>query len=254
MLAHYDDPSFSYSNYWQNRSYEHAAEIIAISRLLDKHHFKTATDIGGGFGRLTSVLAGYSTTATLLEPSAKLRSQAKKYLGNQKNIRIVPGTAEHTRLPSQSQELLLSVRVFHHIPDLRPVFIEARRILKPEGLFLFEFANSSHFKSRLKSLITGTPILLTPVERRSSANIRRQTIFFVNHHPHTILKLLRQNSFIPLQVLSVSNFRSPLLKKILPFKLLLILEKISQPLLAKSYFGPSIFILAKYQPSPSSPV
>lgn len=254
MTAHYDDPAYSYAGYWQNRGYEHSAEIIAIRRLLTSCHFPALVDIGGGFGRLIPTLARYGSHLTLLEPSAKLRSQARKYLADLPRITVVSGTAEHTRLPAQSQNLAVIIRVFHHLPNLNPVFVELNRIIAPSGFVLFEFANSLHIKSQIKSLLTGTPILLTPLERRSPANIRRGTIDFVNHHPHTILKLLHQAGFTPIKILSVSNFRSPALKKTLPLKLLLILEEICQPLLSRLYFGPSIFILAQKNPSPSPSV
>lgn len=248
MSAHYDDPAYSYTQYWVNRDYEHAAENIAIKTLLENIHVSSAVDIGGGYGRLTGILSRYANHAILLEPSAKLRSQAKKYLSNYPKVSIISGTAEHTSLDPQSQNLVMMVRVFHHIPDLNPVFSELSRIIKPSGYLLFEFANSLNFKSRIRSLLTGSPILLTPLERRSQANIRKGTISFVNHHPSTVFKIMSQHGFSVYQTLSVSNFRSPLVKQILPFRLLLILEKICQPLLAKLYFGPSIFVLARYNP------
>jgi hypothetical protein len=31
----YDDPTYNYEHYWQGREYEHAAEEMAIKRVLD---------------------------------------------------------------------------------------------------------------------------------------------------------------------------------------------------------------------------
>ncbi len=52
----YDDPSYNYQDYWQGREYEHAAEELAIKRLLRGKKFKHAVDVGGGYGRLSKFL------------------------------------------------------------------------------------------------------------------------------------------------------------------------------------------------------
>ena len=44
----YDKGDYNYLRYWDGRDYEHAAEEMAIFRLLHGKHFKTAVDIGGG--------------------------------------------------------------------------------------------------------------------------------------------------------------------------------------------------------------
>jgi hypothetical protein len=48
----YNDPNHNYLRYWDGRDYEHAAEQIAIRRLIGTKHFRHAADIGGGYGRL----------------------------------------------------------------------------------------------------------------------------------------------------------------------------------------------------------
>jgi SAM-dependent methyltransferase len=130
----------------------------------------------------------------------------------------------------------------HHVTNADQVFSEMSRILKPKGLLIFEFANSSSFKSTLLANLTGKRILLTPMERRSAANIRNKTIPFVNHHPEMILKTLKKYNFIVEDMLSVSNFRLGFLKRIVPEHILLWVEDKLQRPLAKFYFGPSIFL------------
>jgi hypothetical protein len=56
----YNDPHHNYRKYWEGREYEHAAEEIAIQRLLRGKHFRNAVDVGGGFGRLCLLLENYS--------------------------------------------------------------------------------------------------------------------------------------------------------------------------------------------------
>lgn len=239
MGAFYDDPDFSYTQYWQGREYEDQSEVLAIRKLLTGQHFLRAVDIGGGFGRLTKIVKEFCDDVLLLEPSAKMRSLAKK------DFKTQAGTMEKTKLEDQSQDLVTSFRVLHHVPDLAPAFAEVHRILKPGGVFLFEFANSTNFKARLQSLISGQPILLTPIERRSQNNIRNASISFVNHHPETVIKILKLNSLEPINILSVSNLRLPILKRIMTPKSLVTLETKLQQVLSKFYFGPSIFVLAR---------
>ncbi|MEK7090898.1 MAG: class I SAM-dependent methyltransferase [Patescibacteria group bacterium] len=236
---YYNDPEFSYLNYWQGREYEHAAEDIAIRRLLKKRHFSSGIDIGGGYGRLAPTFLKFIDQLTLVEPSSKQRKLAPK------NVKTITGTSDSTSLPDSSSDFVSIVRVLHHLPDPQPTLKEIHRLLKPDGLLLLEFANSLNIKSRIVSFFSGQPISSLPLERRRASNIRRGSIPFVNHHPQSVLKALSLCHFVPLKTLSVSNFRSPFLKKILPLQILLILESISQRLFANSYFGPSIFILAR---------
>ena len=246
MAAHYDDKEFSYREYWQGRNYEHDSEILAIKKLLGRLHFQSAADIGGGYGRLIPLLAGFADKLTLVEPSARQLKIAENLLPSYSSgLVLKQGTATVSSLPDNSQDLVMLVRVMHHLPEPESSFQEIHRILKPGGLLILEFANSYHFKARVHSLLTGRPILLTPVERRSKINIHRRTIPFVNHAPATVQKLLTRSGFEIKKTLSVSNFRIPWLKKTLPHWLLLSLEKITQEFLAKGYFGPSIFILAQ---------
>jgi len=244
MVAHYDDPTFSYDRYWMGRDYEHGAEVLAISRLLKNQHFSQSADIGGGYGRLTAFLMPFSQKAILIEPSLKQRQLAKNYLKGLSNIAIQAGSTQHTGLPDTSVDLVVVVRVMHHLPDPISSLSEINRILKPGGTLILEFANSLNFKSRIKSFFLGQPILPTPLDRRSNASIRHHSIAFVNHHPDTVFKLLNKTGFLIDNYLSVSNLRSPLLKKYLPQKMLLAVEKFFQTSLAHFFFGPSIFVLA----------
>ncbi len=242
MPSHYDDTAFSYPDYWKGRDYEHQSEINAIRSLLGHRRFTALADIGGGYGRLAPTLWSYSRKILLIEPSAKQRAFAKKY--SPVKISVVSGRADQTHQPDQSLDLVLLIRVLHHLPIPLDSFKEIHRILKPRGVFLFEFANSLNFKSRLISFLSGHPILPIPIDRRSLFNIRRKTIPFVNHHPITLLKTLDQSGFRPIKYYSASNFRFSFIKNIFPITFLISLENRLNPLLAKLFFGPSIFVYA----------
>jgi ubiquinone/menaquinone biosynthesis C-methylase UbiE len=243
--AFYNDDQFSYLTYWQSRKYEHESELFALKKLLGKQHFPSSTDLGGGYGRLSVFLSSISDHVNLIEPSSKQRQLAKSYLKSYPNVAILPGSDLQTELPSDSQDLVILVRVIHHLSDTSQVFAEINRILKPEGTAVIEFANSLNFKSKLRSMFMNQIISKSPIDLRSAQNQNQHTILFSNHHPETILKSLHAHNLLPQSQLSVSNFRSPLLKKIIPLPILLFLEKIAQTLLSSLYYGPSIFVLVK---------
>lgn len=244
----YNDQRFSYRDYWQPRAYENSSEIFAINHWLSGKHFSTLVDLGGGYGRLIPQFLTIADHIILIEPSSKQRRLAKSYLPKDTRISILPGSDHASGLPSQSVDLVLLIRVIHHLSNTSALMTELNRILKPEGLVILEFANSLNFKSRIRSWLMGFPISKYPIDLRSPQNQNPQTIPFLNHHPQTILKSLRLCGFEPLELLSVSNFRSPILKKVIPLSLLLFLEKIAQPLFSSLYFGPSIFVLARKEP------
>ncbi len=55
-----DDPGYDYRSYWPGREYEHAAEELAVGRLLGRRRFARGVDVGGGYGRLSMVLTRYA--------------------------------------------------------------------------------------------------------------------------------------------------------------------------------------------------
>lgn len=237
-MYYYDDPNFSYPAFWEMREYEHEAELLAIQRLLGERRFATAVDVGGGFGRLSQCLLRYARKVIVIEPSETQRALLASFSPETLNKE---GSAAHSGLPAKSVDLVVMVRVAHHLSDLHDAIGEAYTILKPGGYFLLEFANSTHFKSRVLHYMTLRTIPVEPLH----VNADEKEIPFVNHHPAFVKKLLRREGFIILQELSVSNFRSPLIKKLFSVPTLLRWEESVQKLLAFMHFGPSVFILAK---------
>lgn len=241
----YDDPKYNYQNYWTGREYEHAAEELAIKRLLKGQHFAHAVDVGGGYGRLSKYLTNFADKVTLAEPSQQQLDIAKIYLKDTPEVERKLLQAADLKMNDNNADLVLVVRVLHHLPDPEPELKEIARILKPGGIFILEFANDAHFLNRLRYGVRGKKVPLKPVDIRSEANKKASEIPFVNHHPKVILNLLHEVGFEMEQVLSGSNLRSPTLKKVLGKKPLLAAEKVLQPMLAPLYFGPSIWFRLK---------
>jgi ubiquinone/menaquinone biosynthesis C-methylase UbiE len=245
----YNDPKHNYLDYWQGRDYEHLAEVMAIRRLLNGKHFKQAVDVGGGYGRLSKVLAEYADDVTLTEPSSKQLDIAKDFLKSQPKIKRNLGQADSLDFKDDSVDLLIMIRVMHHLPDPGPELAEIARVLAPKnGLAIIEVANYAHARNRVKYLLRGKKLPLQPVDIRSAANKRNGEVAFVNHNPHTVMKQLDDAGLKVERILSVSNLRSPSLKKLVPRQVLLAVEGILQPTLAKTFFGPSVFFLLSKKP------
>jgi len=242
----YNDSHHNYLKYWDGRDYEQAAEEIMINRMLRGRSFKHAVDVGGGYGRLSVVLAQFADKVTLAEPSQQQIDISKDFLKGKPNVDAVLAQAESLPFDDGSVDLCMVVRVIHHLPNPVPAFEEIHRVLEKDGYFLIEFANYSNFKNRVKHAVKFQKMPIDPVDIKTGTKKEENDIPFVNHNPKTVKKQLAQSGFKLEKVLSVSNFRSPTLKKILPKSALVKLEKASQKPLAKTYFGPStVYLLRK---------
>jgi ubiquinone/menaquinone biosynthesis C-methylase UbiE len=241
----YNDPNHNYLKYWTGRDYEHAAEEIAIRKLLEGKHFKNAVDVGGGYGRLCLLLEEFADDVTLAEPSQQQLDIAKEYLKNHPEIHRELMQADELKFSDSGVELLTMVRVMHHLPDPSAEFAEIARVLSPQGYAIVEVANYLHMRNRLKHLARRERMPVKPVDIRSSANKREDEIAFVNHNPYTVIRQLEHAGLEVTDALSVSNLRSVRLKQVLPKSLMLGAERLLQRPLSTVYFGPSIFFLVR---------
>jgi ubiquinone/menaquinone biosynthesis C-methylase UbiE len=241
----YNDPTHNYLHYWDGREYEHAAEEIAIKRLLKGKHFKHAVDVGGGYGRLCVQLEAYADKVTLAEPSQQQLDIAKDFLKDHPEIDRKLMQADDLQFKDGSVNLLTMIRVMHHLPDPSSEFAEIARVLSRDGYAIIEVANYSHMRNRVKHLLRGRRLPVKPVDIRSKQNQRDEEIPFVNHNPATVSRQLEHAGLRVQTVLSVSNLRSTRLKKLLPRKVMLGAERAMQRPLAPVYFGPSIFLLVR---------
>ncbi len=249
MVTFYDDPFFDYRKFWVGRLYEDQAEKIALKRLLQLvSPRKKILDIGGGFGRMVPEYASLFEKCVLMDPSEKLLDQAKKFCHRYQNVLIKRGIVEKIPQKDDSFNTVISIRTFHHLSDPRKAIKEISRVLKPGGFLILEFANKMRFKNILKAVFSFNLNFFTN-HRPIRVGQNNKKIPFFSYHPNQIKTLLFSEGFKIVKIISVSNFRSPLIKKIIPLRLLLKLESIFS--LISSYFpplqfwGPSIFILAQ---------
>lgn len=241
----YNDPSYNYQNYWEGRDYEHAAEEMAIRRILKGKHFKHAADIGGGYGRLCMLLKNYADKVTLAEPSQQQLDLAKNFLKDHPEVDRKLMQADDLKFADGSLDLITMIRVMHHLPQPEASLKEIARVLAKDGLAVIEVANYAHARNRLKHFAKDKSLPVEPVDIRSAANKKDSEVPFVNHNPKTVIAQFANAGLHVERVLSVSNLRSPGLKKIMPKKAMLVVEQALQPTLAGMFFGPSIFFVLK---------
>jgi ubiquinone/menaquinone biosynthesis C-methylase UbiE len=248
MAAAYD--KFDYSSYWEGREYEHQAEVQALKDFLDQiPKIDKILEIGAGFGRLVPFYAHRAKKIVISDPSSGLLKEARANLRRYKPRYVHAGyDMVVEKLKAKSIDLVILVRVLHHIEDPKDCFEAVNRLLDERGYFILEFANKSHFKAEIKEILRGNityPLDIFTKDIRSEKAKKQSKIPFNNYHPHKIEHLLQETGFEIVDKRSVSNFRNPLLKRAFPINFVLSVEEILQKPLAYLNFGPSIFILAR---------
>lgn len=248
MSVDYDDPFFDYRQYWQTREYENEADKLALKKFLALIPNKeTIADIAAGFGRLTPVYAPLFKNCLLVDPSVKLLQEAKKLSRKYPNLTFKRTSVEKLPLKANRLDTILFIRIFHHLKNPQSVVEEFRRVLKPGGFLILEFANKIHLKSVFRAILRGNfGYLLSHLPENISTD---KSLPFFNYHPSHIKSLLLANGFKIVKTLSVSNLRQPIIKKTVPLKWLLSLESrfsvLSSHFSLLTFLGPSIFVLAQ---------
>ena len=248
MAAAYD--TYDYPSYWISREYEHKSEELAIKTLLEKiPKINAVLELGAGYGRLTPAYAFRAKRIILTDPSAKLLSIARKTFENDKRIKYLQLSLE--KLPSKFRkegiDLVVMIRVIHHIEDIPKAFKIINKCLKPNGYFILEYANKSHLKATFEQFLKGnTTFLLDIFPKEVGVKKRKKKCLpFKNYHPGAMAHELDMSGFDILEKLSVSNIRSSFLKKIFSVDVCLSLEKTLQKPLSYLNIGPSIFLLCR---------
>jgi ubiquinone/menaquinone biosynthesis C-methylase UbiE len=245
MSAHYD--TYDYPAYWKDREYEHEAEMIAMKSFLNRiPRLKTIIEIGAGYGRLVPSYFFRAKKIILSDPSSKLLKIARNTLKN-KGIKFIHSNIEnlYPKVRKNTANLVVMVRVLHHIHDLDQALSITHKITKKGGFLILEFANKRHLKATISEFLHGNftfPLDIFPKEVKSS---NQKSISFYNYHPDIIKERLKHNGYSIIEIRSVSNIRSSAIKRFMPTEYLLFIENLLQRPLSYMCFGPSIFILAK---------
>lgn len=96
-------------------------------------------DVGAGGGTYTRAWheLGAATVAAV-DSSAPILSAARESYGDLPGVRFVLGEAAATGLPNGSVDIVFERALIHHVSDLLPIAAEARRLLRPGGVYLVQ--------------------------------------------------------------------------------------------------------------------
>ena len=227
------------SSFWDkgSREYEDRTEAIALKRLLPKSG-SILLELGAGAGRNTRRYLGFDRVV-LLDYSRTQLEQAQQRLGISERYIFV--AADVYRLPFVDGlfDGATMIRVLHHMADAPKALGQVKRVMKPGGVFILEFANKLNLKAILRYCLgrqTWNPFTLEPVE-------------FVklnfDFHPKAIHTWLGELGFTIERMLTLSHFRVGLMKRFIPTGFLVFFDSLLQWTGAWWQFTPSVFVRAK---------
>ncbi len=224
--------------FWENvdREYEDQADRMAIRKLLPKRMEKFA-DIGGGYGRLANEYLKRAHKIYLFDYSKTELKQAKEIYGD----KIETKAGDIYDLPFKDGELdgLMMIRVTHHLKDMKKAINELYRVLKPGGVAVIEVANKRTLP-KMARFITGRS-KVNPFDKKVANYKEISKDGFYNYHPKYVEEIFEKTGFKCERILSVSNFRSKTLKKVIGTDRLVKMEDSAQKALAPIRFAPSIY-------------
>ena len=225
-------------DFWENtdREYEDQADRMAIRRLLPKRMEKFA-DIGGGYGRLANEYLKRAHKVYIFDYSKTELAQAKEIYGD----KIETKAGDIYKLPFKDNELdgLMMVRVTHHLKELEKALAELYRVLKPGGVAVIEVANKRTLPKMARYLTGRSKV--NPFDKKVANYKEISKDGFYNYHPKYVEEIFAKLGFKTEKVLSVSNFRSKTLKKMIGTDNLVKMESTAQTMLAPIRFAPSVY-------------
>jgi len=226
------------TSFWDRggREYEDRTEAIALKRLLPKSG-GLMLELGAGAGRNTTRYGGYEQVV-LLDYSRTQLQQAKERLGDSSRYLYV--AADIYRLPFVEAlfDGATMIRTLHHMADAPKALAQVRLVLAPGSTFILEFASKMNLKAITRYWLgkqDWSPFTPEPVE-------------FVelnfDFHPKAVRGWLSETGFQVERILTLSHFRSNLLKKWVPTGILVTLDSLAQFTGSWWQLTPSVFIKA----------
>ena len=139
-----------------------------------------------------------------------------KDIGNHDSIDYIRQSLYSLDLPNRS-DVVLSIRTLHHLDDTRELFSRFNNALNDNGILILDIPNKLHMKNCIKYLFR-LPILF------SKAPLKLNDCFY-NYHPQEVISDLALCGFSIIDQYQVGLFRIALIKKLIPIRLLVFVEK-----------------------------
>jgi SAM-dependent methyltransferase len=227
------------NSFWERggRAYEDRVERIALHRLLPRTG-KLLLEVGAGAGRNTPRYTGFERVV-LLDYSRSQLEQAQERLGQDRRYLYVAADAYRLPFVPGLFDAATMIRTLHHMAEPDRALGQVRQVLRPEGVFVLEFANKQNLKAILRYFLgrqSWNPFSLEPVEF-AALNF--------DFHPKAVRAWLRACGFAIERQLTVSHFRLGPLKRWLPLGLLARLDALAQLTGDWWQVAPSVFVRAR---------
>ncbi|MCJ7665201.1 MAG: class I SAM-dependent methyltransferase, partial [Actinobacteria bacterium] len=242
-----DYENYDYREFWEEdkRYYEDKSERIALRSILkgvDTSN-KLFVDIGCGYGRLFNEYSKFQRVILIdysMQNLRNARDRISRFLaddpGRLSDILFISADATSLPIRDDSADAVLTVRVVHHLEKPEKYFDEVKRVLKNGSLYLLEFANKRNLKNIIRFFLGKMDTSpFNPVPSQVGETIK-------NYHPKDIYRKLAARDIRIKKIISVSNFRLGILKKIFGNRILIFFESMYQSIFSFITWGPSIFI------------
>lgn len=238
------------ADFWDRggRDYEDAAETIALRRLLPDSG-RLLLEIGAGAGRNTPRYQGFDRIV-LLDYSVTQLQQAQARLGRSERYVYVAADVYGLPFAAGLFDAATMIRVIHHLADAPAALRGVERVMAPGGAFILEYASKLNLKAIARYLL----------RRQDWSPFAPEPVEFVelnfNFHPETIRRWLAAAGFQRRRQLTVSHFRTGLLKRLVPTRILAAADGLASLTGDLWQLTPSVFTLSTArqdkEPAPGS--
>ncbi|MBA3045809.1 MAG: class I SAM-dependent methyltransferase [Euryarchaeota archaeon] len=158
----------TYDQTQPNFKEENVAQVRErLKRLAEETGGKRLLDIGCGTGFMLTLAAPYFDEVYGIDITPAMLDLAKIKMNEDglKNVKFVLAPSEKLPFEDAYFDVVTAYGVLHHLPNLARTFKEARRVMKPNGVFYSDEDPNYYFWSAIKALPENVTETLA-IERR----------------------------------------------------------------------------------------
>jgi ubiquinone/menaquinone biosynthesis C-methylase UbiE len=171
----FEDPNW----YLGSRGHNIKLRAEVVRAFTEKSEFGRILDIGCGNGSISLPLLKPNNRLTLLDLSASMLNIARSRIPKEllSHVETVHASFMEAQLEPKSYDLILCIGVLAYVEDLQSFCSKLASLLKPGGMAIIEYTDSSHFISHMISSYSklrgmfGPPRV--PLCLRPSADVQR---------------------------------------------------------------------------------
>ncbi len=156
-----------------------------------KNNKNTLLDIGCGGGIITEDMARQGFNVTGIDISSASLATAKQHaIDNKLSINYQQAAAEQLPFDNNSVDIITCCDVLEHVDDVNQVILEISRVLKPNGLFIYDTINKT-LMSRIGAIEVAQNIPWTRFMPKNT-HVWHQFI-----RPNHLKKILQKHALAP---------------------------------------------------------